>query len=152
MISARGRTDRHAVERGLRTCEIAEKTQQTLQSAFGILKLLERQGRVTRHGERYNTLWTLRGCSPVPRVETIPAAVVNVLSRAPGPMDGRRLLDEIGASLLRSIGKRPSDASLRRGISRLIAGGTLAYHGANEHGPLYILVTQEGGAPVPDLN
>jgi hypothetical protein len=122
---------------GLRTCEIAVKIEQALNFAFGILKSLERQGRVVRHGSRYNTLWTLPGAQPVPRIETIPAAVVAVLSGETRPMDGRRLHDEI-RRLLRGVGKPPSEASLRRGISRLITAGMLAYQGANEHGAMYV--------------
>lgn len=134
---------------GLRTYEIAEKTTQPVSNAFGILKLLKRQGRVERHGKRYNTLWTLPGVSPVPRMETIPAAAVAVLSKATGPMDAQRLRDEIMAMLQRSGAKQPSKASLMRGISRLVSTGTLAYHGANEHGPMYVLAAPKGG---PHLN
>ena len=133
---------------GLRTCEIAGKIEQALNFAFGILKSLERQGRVERHGNRYNTLWTLPGAQPVPRIETIPAAVVAVLSGETRPMDARRLHDEI-RRLLRGVGAPPSEASLRRGISRLISAGTLAYQGANEHGAMYMLA--QGGA-APELN
>lgn len=133
---------------GLRTCEIAAKIEQAQNFAFGILKSLERQGRVMRHGNRYNTLWTLPGAQPVPRIETIPAAVVAVLSEETRPMDGRRLHDEI-RRLLRGVGKPPSEASLRRGISRLISAGTLAYQGANEHGAMYVLAQ---GGEVPELN
>jgi hypothetical protein len=49
---------------GLRAYEIAEKTGQSTPNTYGILKLLERQERVERHGERYNTLWTLPGGTP----------------------------------------------------------------------------------------
>jgi len=133
---------------GLRTCEIAEKIDQAINFAFGILKSLERQGRVERHGNRYNTLWTLPGVQPVPRIETIPAAAVAVLSNVSGPMDARRLHDEINA-LLRGVSKPPSKAALRRGISRLISTGVLTHCGANEHGVMYALA-QRGAAD--DLN
>lgn len=123
---------------GLRTCEIAEKIGQAINFAFGILKSLERQGRVERHGNRYNTLWTLPGVQPVPRVETVPAAAVAVLSNVTEPMDSRRFYDEV-STLLRSAGQSPSKASLKRGISRLISTGVLAHCGANEHGPMYAL-------------
>ena len=133
---------------GLRTCEIAAKIEQAQNFAFGILKSLVRQGRVVRHGSRYNTLWTLPGAQPVPRIETIPAAALAVLSGETRPMDGRRLHDEI-RRLLRGVGRPPSGASLRRGISRLISDGTLAYQGANEHGAMYVLAR---GGGVPELN
>ena len=133
---------------GLRTCEIAGKIEQALNFAFGILKSLERQGRVVRHGNRYNTLWTLPGAQPVPRIETIPAAVVAVLSGETRPMDGRRLHEEI-RRLLRDVGRPPSEASLRRGISRLISVGTLAYQCANEHGAMYVLAR---GGEAPEMN
>ena len=77
--------------RGLRTYEIAEKTKQPTKNAFAILKLLEGDARVVRHGKRLNTLWTLPGMTPTPRIESIPAAVVEALSKTSGPMDGRRL-------------------------------------------------------------
>lgn len=124
--------------RGLRTWEIAEKTQQTLNNAFGTLKSLARQHRVARHGERYNTLWTLPDGLPVPRIETIPTAAVAVLSKATGAMDARRLRDEI-SDLLCAVGKPPSASSLNRAISRLVSSGVLACHGANEHGAMYVL-------------
>ena len=133
---------------GLRTCEIAGKIGQAINFAFGILKSLERQGRVVRHGSRYNTLWTLPGAQPVPRIETIPAAAVAVLSGETRPMDGRRLHEEI-RRLLQGVSKPPSEASLRRGISRLISAGTLAHQGANEHGAMYVLVQ---GGEAPELN
>ena len=126
---------------GLRTCEIAEKIGQAINFAFGILKSLERQARVERHGNRYNTLWTLPGVQPVPRVETVPAAAVAVLSNVTEPMDSRRFYDEV-SSLLRSAGQSPSKASLKRGISRLISTGVLAHCGANEHGPMYVLASK----------
>lgn len=133
---------------GLRTCEIAEKIEHAINFAFGILKSLERQGRVERHGNRYNTLWTLPGVQPVQRVETIPAAAIAVLTKVTGPMDARRLHDEINV-LLRGVSKPPSKAALRRGISRLISTGVLTHCGANEHGVMYALA--QGGVG-DDLN
>lgn len=130
---------------GLRTYEIAEKTKQPVSNAFGILKLLNRQGRVERHGERYNTLWTLPGISPVARIETIPAAAVAVLSKTIGPMDAHRLRDEMSA-LLHAVDKPPTQAALNRGISRLVSSGTLVVHGANEHGAMYALAPKEEAA------
>lgn len=129
---------------GLRTCEIAEKIEQAINFAFGILKWLARQGRVARHGNRYNALWTLPGVEPVPRIETIPAAAIAVLSQARGPMDAKQLREEMLA-LLSGGRKPPSRAALLRGIGRLLSNGTLACHGANEHGAMYIL-TPKGDA------
>jgi hypothetical protein len=129
---------------GLRTWEIAEKTQQTLNNAFGTLKSLARQDRVARHGKRYNTLWALPGVLPAARVETIPAAAVAVLSKATSAMDARRLRDEI-SELMRAVGKPPSASALNRAISRLVSSGVLACHGANEHGAMYVL-TPKGDA------
>jgi|GEM_PF-5309971 len=82
--------DEHKI--GLRTYEIAERTGQTVPNAFRILKLLEKQGRAVRHGRRTCTLWTLPGAVPTPRVETIQAMIVDVLSKGAVPMD-RRLLE-----------------------------------------------------------
>lgn len=125
-------------QHGLRTCEIAEKIEQAVNFAFGLLKWLAGHGRVERHGSRYNTLWTLPGVQPVPRIETIPAAAIAVLSQARGPLDARQLCEEMH-TLLRGIGKPPNMEALRRGIGRLLSSGTLACIGANEHGAMYIL-------------
>ena len=133
---------------GLRTCEVAKEIAQAINYAFGILKSLRRQGRVERHGTRYDTLWTLPGVLPKPRVETIPAAAVAVLSRATAPMDGLRLRDEMRA-LLRGAGKPSSKASVARGIGRLLSIGTVVCAGANENGAMYALAPKEG---TTDLN
>lgn len=133
---------------GLRTCEIADKIEQAINFAFGILKSLERQGRVERHGTRYSTLWTLPGVQPIARIETIPAAAVAVLSKTVGPMDAKCLREEM-CTLLRDVGKPPSTSALKRGISRLISNGTLASHGANERGALLILAPK---GDTSDLN
>src|SRR4029077_21235884 len=126
--------------------EIAEKTKQPTKNAFAILKLLEGDARVQRHGKRLNTLWTLPGVTPVQRIETIPAAVVEALSKTAGPMDARRLRDEARTIFAQHVGKKLRNASLTRGINRLLEEGVVAAHGANEHGPLYILIRdREGG-------
>jgi hypothetical protein len=137
---------------GLRTYEISKKTGQSDPNAYGILKLLERQRRIERHGERYNTLWTLPGIVPVPRIETIPAAAVHLLSKTMEPMDGRKLRDEISKLLVRNIGKKPHPESLKTEISRLISKDIIIRSGANEHGPMYLLVTRKGGDTATTLN
>jgi hypothetical protein len=138
--------------RGLRTYEIADKTKQPTKNAFAILKLLEGDARVQRHGKRLNTLWTLPGLTPVQRIETIPAAVVEALSKTTGPMDARRLRDEARAIFAQHVGKKLRDASLTRGINRLLEEGVVAAHGANEHGPLYILIRDREGGVTSGLN
>lgn len=138
--------------RGLRTYEIAEKTKQPTKNAFAILKLLEGDGRVVRHGKRLNTLWTLPSVTPAQRIESIPAAVVEALSKTSGPMDGRRLRAEARAVFEQHVGKRPRDASLTRGINRLLEDGVVAMHGANEHGPMYVLIRDREGGVTISLN
>jgi hypothetical protein len=137
---------------GLRTYEISKKTSQSDPHTFGILRLLERTGRVERHGERYKTLWTLPGIEPVPRIETIPDAAVHVLSKAMEPMDSRKLREEVGKLLQRNIGKKPHLSSLKTEISRLISKDIIARSGANEHGPMYVLVARKGGDAASTLN
>jgi len=124
---------------GLSAHEIGEQIGQPRQIAFDSLTRLKQQGRVERHGSRRDVLWTLPGGDPVRRVETIPAAIVDVLSRAMAPIDSHRLRDEVERVLGCNTHKRPSGASLATALSRLIENGTIAYHGANEHGPLYVL-------------
>jgi len=131
---------------GLRTYEISKKTGQSDPNTYGILKLLERQGRVERHGERYNTLWALPGVVPVPRIETLHAAAVHLLSKAMEPMDSRKLRDEITKLLVRNTGKKPHPESMKTEISRLISKGIIARSGANEHGPMYVLAGGKGGS------
>ena len=132
--------------------EIAEKTKQPTKNAFAILKLLEGDARVQRHGKRLSTLWTLPGVVPVQRIESIPAAVVEALSKTTGPMDARRLRDEARAVFEQHVGKRPRDGSLTRGINRLLEDGIVAMHGANEHGPMYVLIRDRGGDITSGLN
>jgi DNA-binding protein Fis len=136
---------------GLRTYEIAAKTRQAVPNTFSLLKFLERQGHVKRHGQRFDTLWTLAGIEPVRRVETISAAIVDLLSQLRGPIDNRVLRDEVRNVLFRNVGKKLTEGSLVSGIHRLIKRGLIAPHGANEHGPMYIL-TSKGGAAASDLN
>jgi hypothetical protein len=130
---------------GLRTHEIAKKTHQTGPNAFRTLKLLEHQGRVGRHGKRTNTLWTLPGVKPIPRVESIPAIVVDVLSKGSLPMD-QQLLARRVESFLRAKGRTLNAATLRQEITRLIEKGVVAFHGANEHGPMFALTVPRGGS------
>jgi hypothetical protein len=130
---------------GLRTYEIATLTKQATPNAFGILQLLLRTGRVERHGERYSTLWTLPGATPEPRIETITAAIVHVLTKAAGPVDARVLHEETAKIIHQAIGKRPQDTSVRTELARLVAKGVVARRGANEHGPLFVLAGERGG-------
>lgn len=124
---------------GLRTHEIAKAIDQPNGNTHNLLKHLQlRRKTIERHGEPYAPLWTLRGGTPIPRIETIPAAAVAILSKAVGPMDSRRLRHEMSA-LLAKAGKPASAQGLRRGIARLISNGVLTSAGANEHGPLVIL-------------
>jgi hypothetical protein len=138
--------------RGLRTYEIAAKTKQSTKNAFAILKLLEGDARVQRHGKRLSTLWTLPSVVPIQRIESIPAAVVEALSKTSGPMDARRLRDEARAIFEQHVGKRPRDGSLTRGINRLLEDGIVAMHGANEHGPMYVLIRDREGGVTIGLN
>jgi Fe2+ or Zn2+ uptake regulation protein len=133
---------------GLRTCEIAKKTRQAGPNAFRTLKFLEHQGRVERHGTRTNTLWTIPGVEPTQRVESIPSMIVDVLSQESLPMD-QRLLARRVESILRDKGRKLNAATLRTEITRLIEKGLVAFHGANEHGPMFALTILKGGS---DLN
>jgi len=128
---------------GLRLCEIAKRTRQHGPNAFKTLKLLEQQGRVAQHGARSTALWTLPGVEPVPRVESIPAIVVNVLTKDGLPMD-QRLLARRVESVLRARGRKLNEATLRQEITRLIEKGVVAFHGANEHGPMFALTVPKG--------
>ena len=133
---------------GLRLCEIAKRTRQAGPNAFKTLKLLEQQGRVEQHGKRSTSLWTLPGVVPVHRVESIPAIVVDVLTKDRLPMD-QRLLARRVESVLRARGRKLNEATLRQEITRLIEKGVVAFHGANEHGPMFALTLPKGGS---DLN
>jgi hypothetical protein len=123
---------------GLRTYEVAKHIEQAIGNAHNLLKHLKGQNRIERHGKRYNTLWTLAGGTPERRIETIPQAAVAVVSDAMGPVDGRRLRDEM-AALLRDAEKSPTKAALRRAIGRLVLSGVLACGGASTDGALYRL-------------
>jgi len=129
--------DEHKI--GLRTYEIAERTGQTVPNAFRILKLLEKQGRAVRHGKRTSTLWTLPGNIPTARVETIQAVIVDVLSKGAVPMD-RRVLEIQVDRMLREQGRKLKSSTLMSEIGRLIEKGIVAWHGANEHGPMFALI------------
>jgi hypothetical protein len=132
--------DEHKI--GLRTYEIAERTGQSVPNAFRILKLLEKQGRAVRHGKRTSTLWTLPGAVPTPRVETIQAVIVDVLSKSGVPMD-RRVLEIQVDRVLRERGRKLKASTLMSEIGRLIEKGIVAFHGANEHGPMFALTLPE---------
>jgi len=67
-------------------------------------------------------------------------------------MDGRRLRDEARAVFEQHVGKRPRDASLTRGINRLLEDGIVAMRGANEHGPMYVLIRDREGGVTIGLN
>jgi hypothetical protein len=133
---------------GLRLCEIAKRTRQAGPNAFKTLKLLEQQGRVEQHGKRSTSLWTLPGIVPVQRVESIPAIVVDVLAKDRLPME-QRLIARRVETVLRARGRKLNEATLRQEITRLIEKGIVAFHGANEHGPMFALTLPKGGS---DLN
>jgi len=135
---------------GLRTHEIAKRTRQAGPNAFRTLKLLEHQGRVERHGKRTSTLWTLPGVVPVQRVESIGAAIVDVLAKSKDrlPMD-RRFLEKAVDNVLRAKGRKLKPATLMTEVTRLIEKGVVAFHGANEHGPMFALTVPQGE---PELN
>lgn len=132
---------------GLRTYEIAEKTGQKLPNAFRILKFLEKQGRVVRHGKRTSTLWTLPGDVPTRRIETVQAVIVDVLSKGEVPMD-RRILEVQVDRFLRAKGRKLKPATLMAEIGRLVEKGIVAFHGTNEHGPMFALTIPKGGSDV----
>lgn len=138
--------------KGVRTYEISKHTRQKDAHTYGILQLLERTGRVQRHGRRYKTLWTLPGVEPTPRIETIPDAAVHVLSKQTAPMDTRKLRDEVAKLVQKNSGKKPKMDSLKTEISRLASKGIIALVGANEHGPMYVLVAPKGGDAAYLLN
>ena len=136
---------------GLRTYEIGEKIGQTVPNAFGTLKLLERLGQAERHGSRNNTLWTVPGGTPVPRVETIAAAVVQVLTNARKAVDAWVLRDTVAEIITEATGKKPRLDSVTAELGRLVGKDIITTNGTNEHGPLYVLV-REGGADASTLN
>lgn len=128
---------------GLRTYEIAERTEQPIGNAHNILKLLLGQKRIARHGHRYNTLWTIVGGTPVPRVETLPQAAIAVATSARGPIDSQKLREEMSA-LLADVGKPPTPQAIRRAIKRLLGSGDLVCAGANQNGSMYMLAPKRG--------
>jgi hypothetical protein len=132
---------------GLRTYEIAERTGQAPPNAFRILKFLEKHGRVVRHGKRTSTLWTLPGIVPAPRIETVQAVIVDVLSKGEVPMD-RRVLEVQVDRFLRTKGRKLKPATLMAEIGRLVSKGVVAFHGANEHGPMFALTVPKGESNV----
>lgn len=135
---------------GLRSYEIAERTGQAVPNAFKILKLLERQGRVARHGKRKDTLWTLPGVVPEQRIETIQAVIVDVLSKGDVPMD-RRLLEIQVGRVLREKGRKLKLTSFNSEINRLIEKGVVAFHGANHNGPMFALTVTVPRVPTLDV-
>lgn len=98
-----------------------------------------------RHGKRTSTLWTLPGVVPVQRVESIGAVIVDVLSKSKGslPMD-RRFLEKAVDNVLHAKGRKLKPATLMTEVTRLIEKGVVAFHGANEHGPMFALTIPKG--------
>lgn len=124
---------------GLRASEIAKKLRLAMPNVFSLLKYLERKERIQRHGERHNTLWTLPGIEAIQRLDTIPAIIVDVLaSNGVLPMD-RRHLERRVEKVLRDKGRKFNATTLRTETTRLIEKGIVAFHGANEHGPMFAL-------------
>lgn len=144
---------------GVRTHEVAEAIDQTASAAFGTLMLLERNERVSCTGRRNKRLWTPRGVKPVPRIETIDAALVKVLNDADGErVDGITLRERAVAMVVTSSGKKPRLDSTVAAIYRLVREGKIKKDGANERGPLYRLpnasdkADEEGGPAARVLN
>jgi hypothetical protein len=136
---------------GLRAYEIGKKIgQNKVQNAFGTLKLLERLGYAERHGDRYNALWTVPGFTPVPRVETIGAAIVHILQGATSPMDAWKLRDEVVKLIIANTNKKPRLDSVTTEIGSLMQKNLIDTDGLNEHGPLYVIAG--GGVSAPTLN
>jgi len=136
---------------GLRTYEIGKKIGQNKpQNAYGTLKLLERLGYAQRHGERYNALWTVPGFTPVPRVETIAAAIIHILRGATSPVDAWKLRDEVVKLVIANTGKKPRLDSVTTEIGSLLQKNAIDTNGLNEHGPLYVIA--EGGLDAPTMN
>jgi hypothetical protein len=136
---------------GLRASEIAKKIRLAMPNVFSLLKYLERRERIQRHGERHNTLWTLPGVEPLQRLDTISAIIVDVLaSNGVLPMDRRHMERQV-EKILRDKGRTFNATTLRTETTRLIEKGVVAFHGANEHGPMFALTVSvtEGGS---DLN
>ena len=137
---------------GLRTLEIARKTGQSNSNAHGLLRLLERSGRVERHGERYNTLWTPPGVVPVPRVETVAAAILHLLAESSRPQSSRALRDAATKLVAQATGKKPRAASVQSELSKLLAKRLVIRDGADEQGALYALSVEKGGPDTPTMN
>jgi len=137
---------------GLRTYEIGKEIGQPTPSAFGTLKLLERQGRAERHGSRATALWTLPGLKPVARIETVDAAIIHLLTNIQAPLDGRKLRDDAARLLAKETGRKVIADTVANALSRLVSKGTVARRGANEHGPMYVLSGENGGDEAPTLN
>jgi hypothetical protein len=131
---------------GVRTMEVSRAIGQSIPGTFKTLELLKEQGRVERHGKRYNTLWTLPGMTPEPRVETIDAAIIKVLRDAKGkPIDGLYLVQTVTKIVNEAQKKKPRADSITTALYKLIAKNIIAKNGANEHGPMYVAVEQPKG-------
>ena len=76
--------------------------------------------------------------------------IVDVLSKGTFPMDCRVLEIQVDR-VLRERGRKLNSSTLMSEIGRLIEKGVVAFHGANEHGPMFALTVPKG-EPEPDLN
>jgi hypothetical protein len=135
---------------GLRLDEIARKIGQRPASAFSTLRLLKRLGYAEQHGEHIGALWTVAGGTPTPRIETVHAAIVDILKREDGPADAWALHDEVAEIIAEETRKRPKRTSITRELSKLMAEGIVTTDGLNEHGPMYRLAKR--GTDVAPLN
>jgi hypothetical protein len=131
---------------GLRTYEIGAKIGQSTPNANGTLKLLEEQGKIVKHGKRMATLWTAPGVTPVPRIESLAAALVHVLRNSGVPMSVAELREEAVKIVTTATGKTPKGDSVTTELSKLVAKHIVDRAGANEHGALYAIAGGKGGA------
>jgi hypothetical protein len=138
---------------GVRTMEVAHAIGQPIPSAYRTLLLLQEQKRIQRHGNRNHTLWTVLGVTPIPRVQTIDAAIMKVLSNADGDaVDALMLVTEVTKIMNEALKRKPRADSITTAIYALIAKGLIAKSDANEHGPMYVLANGKGRDAAPTMN
>jgi len=122
---------------------VARAVQLTVQAANRTLIHLETQRRVQRHGIRFKTLWTLPGATPTRRIDTIDAAIMQVLEDARGALvDGGVLRDAVITMLEETLEKKPGAASIATALYKLVIKKEIVKDAANENGPMYRIATQ----------
>lgn len=131
--------------RGIRTHEIAKILGITTPVAFNALTVLAKEKDIDCHGRRNHRVWTPPGVRPDLRGESIPSAILKVLTESVKPVDQITLQAEV-KKLVEAAGKTVRIDSLVRGIYTAVRKGIIRKVGISGGGVLYALAQQEGGA------